>query len=106
MKNIPQKITSLIVIALAATSCTPKPKSIAEASQINQDAFCVIVIPDPESDAKLCKVGQKILFKPMQWGNEQFPIRFAAEYCDLRYSVVLTTGAVTCIYKPAKVHIP
>lgn len=50
--------------------------------------------------AAACKVGQKVLFLPESFGNEQLPVVFAAVNCDLRYSVALTTGAVTCIYRP------
>jgi len=49
-----------------------------------------------------CKTGQKIVFLPAQFGNAQLPVYFAAANCDLRYSVVLTNGAVTCIFKPIK----
>jgi hypothetical protein len=41
-----------------------------------------------------------VAFLPDRWGNEQLPVIFAAVNCDLRYSVALTEGAVTCIYAP------
>lgn len=47
-----------------------------------------------------CKPGQKVVFLPQQFGNEQLPVMFAALNCDLRFSVALTKGAVACIYLP------
>ncbi len=37
------------------------------------------------------------VFTP-SFGNQQLLVIFAAVNCHLRYSVALTTGAVTCIY--------
>ncbi len=72
-----------------------------------------IALPEPDQTniceandvavATNCKTGQKIVFLPAQFGNAQLPVYFAAANCDLRYSVVLTNGAVTCIFKPIKV---
>lgn len=53
-----------------------------------------------------CAKGQKVAFLPDQFGNEQLPILFAARNCDLRYSVALTRGGVTCIYLPAEPEKP
>lgn len=50
--------------------------------------------------AKNCTPEQKVMFMPQSWGNKQLPILFASSNCDLRYSVVLTRGEVTCIYQP------
>lgn len=52
--------------------------------------------------ATSCQPGQKVVFLPASFGSEQLPILFAAINCDLRYQVVLTNGAVTCIYAPVK----
>lgn len=49
-----------------------------------------------------CQPGQKIVFLPEQFGNAQLPVYFAAANCDLRFSVVATNGAVTCIFMPIK----
>ncbi|OOG42309.1 hypothetical protein B0E52_09910 [Rhodanobacter sp. C06] len=48
--------------------------------------------------AAKCSAGQKVVFLPDHWGNEQLPILFAAVNCDLRYTVALTNGGVACIY--------
>lgn len=50
--------------------------------------------------AKACKPGQKVVYLPETWGNEQLPVIFAAVNCDLRFGVTSTKGAVTCIYQP------
>ncbi|MGY0503971.1 hypothetical protein [Luteimonas sp. e5] len=63
---------------------------------LNQQALCVTNTVDGAADA--CQPGQRVAFLPNRWGNEQLPVLFAALHCDLRYSVVLTDGAVTCIY--------
>lgn len=49
-----------------------------------------------------CRPGQRVVFMPRNWGNEQLPVTFAAMNCDLRYSVVMTNGAVTCIFLKAR----
>lgn len=47
-----------------------------------------------------CKRGQKVIFLPQTFGNEQLPVMFSVLNCDFRYSVVVTRGAVACIYEP------
>ncbi len=49
-----------------------------------------------------CQSGQKVVFLPERWGNQQLPILFAAAHCDMRYSIALTEGGVACIYHPLK----
>lgn len=44
-----------------------------------------------------CAVGSKIVFTPLRWGNDQLPIYFAGQFCDLNYAVVSNNGGVTCI---------
>lgn len=69
------------------------------APAIDQESICETSNVGIATD---CKVGQKIAFLPRSFGNEQLPVLFAAANCDLRYSVVATVGAVTCIYNPIK----
>jgi hypothetical protein len=64
---------------------------------VDQNSICATSTVEV---AKNCKLGQKIVFLPPSFGNQQLPILFAAANCDLRYSVVATVGAVTCIFKP------
>lgn len=65
----------------------------------DQTTFCVA---KEVETATHCRPGQKVVFMPSSWGNEQLPILFAALNCDLRYTVALTHGAVTCIYTALK----
>ena len=44
-----------------------------------------------------CAVGSKIVFTPLRWGDDQLPIYFAGQFCDLNYAVVSNNGGVTCI---------
>ena len=67
---------------------------------INQDELCVVSSVD--ESLKLCETGQKIIFQPDSWGNEQLPIMFAAGHCDHRFSIALSKGAVSCIFKPVE----
>lgn len=61
-------------------------------SQSNQ--VCNVFVFDAAAN---CAVGSKIVFTPLRWGNDQLPIYFAGQYCDLNYAVVSNNGGVTCI---------
>ena len=65
---------------------------------LDQMRICRVNKWQEDVTAASCTVGQKVAFLPDSWGNEQLPILFAAVNCDLRYTVVLTNGGVTCIY--------
>jgi len=69
---------------------------------LNQDELCVVSSIRVDESLKLCETGQKIIFQPDSWGNEQLPVMFAAGQCDHRFSIVLTKGAVSCIFKPVE----
>lgn len=64
---------------------------------LDQAQICEVTAYGP---ATQCKPGQKVVFLPQTFGNEQLPILFAAINCDLRYTVALTKGGVVCIYTP------
>lgn len=98
---------ALAAITLTANSgCTPSstggsiPPSATAAPAIDQANLCEVKAWRRNDVSAECKPGQKVVFLPSSFGNEQLPILFAAVNCDLRYSVALTTGAVTCIYGP------
>lgn len=74
----------------------------AKAASVDQDKLCEVSGWQRDVVAAACKPGQKVVFLPQSFGNEQLPIIFAAVNCDLRYQVALTNGAVTCIYHPIK----
>jgi len=78
-----------------AVSAHPLPA----APDIAQDSVCQV---SSWRVAESCTPGQKIVFLPESWGNEQLPVMFAALNCDLRYQVVSSKGAVACIFRPVK----
>lgn len=77
--------------ARSVAADTPASAAIDQASLCEVDDYRI---------ASTCRPGQKIVFLPPSFGNEQLPVIFAALNCDLRYSVVLTKGAVSCIFAP------
>ncbi|MBH9578148.1 hypothetical protein [Inhella proteolytica] len=85
----------LLSVAIGLAGCTER--------KADQDTAC------QASDLKApdtCKPGQKVVFLPKTFGNPQVPVLFAGMNCDLSYSVVVTDGAVTCIYRPVKTAVP
>jgi len=91
----------LLVSPLVGVGCTPAPPAETSAGEaiapgINQGILCTVDNLFPVG----CERGQKILFMPPRFGNEQLPVIFAAGNCDMRYSIALTNGAVACIYAP------
>jgi len=95
--------TNLILTAVASltllSSCTQNAPAI-HVNAIDQANLCEVNAWSHDVVASVCRTGQKVVFLPRTFGNEQLPILFAAVNCDLRYSVALTSGAVTCIYGP------
>jgi hypothetical protein len=82
-------------------SACSKAESVVS-SNINQSQLCEVDNFQQDVVAKACTPGQKVAFLPTRFGNQQLPIIFAAVNCDLRYTVALTEGGVTCIYSPIK----
>lgn len=99
-------LVTVLCVAGCTTEDASKPAVASSADNsprldgIDQANLCEVSVWRHDDVAELCKAGQKIVFLPTKWGNEQLPVFFAAVNCDLRYSVVLTPGAVTCIYGP------
>jgi len=99
-------LTLAVAVSLAAsvTGCDRvvpvPPDASASTNQPVPDQTHVCEVHQWQQDATSaeCKTDQKVVFLPLSFGNEQLPILFAAVNCDLRYSVALTTGSVTCIY--------
>lgn len=85
-------------VALVAANGCNQHSSLAAA--IDQTNLCEVRGWQHDVVSSECKPGQKVVFLPASFGNEQLPIIFAAVNCDLRYTVALTTGAVTCVYAP------
>jgi hypothetical protein len=89
------RFPALVIIALLVVGCQQQGQA-QKVQEIDQTNICEV--KDLNSPPSLCARGQKVAFLPNRWGNEQYPIVFAAMYCDLRYSVALTNGGVACIY--------
>jgi hypothetical protein len=73
-----------------------------ELTSINQSSLCEVSGWQRDIVAAECTAGQKVVFLPSSFGNEQLPVIFAALNCDHRYSIALTNGGVSCIYTPLK----
>ena len=88
-------------VYMLMTGCTEKEKpTVSVASNINQQTLCEVKAWEHDTVAAACKPGQKVVYLPSSFGDEQLPVIFAAVNCDLRYGIAMTTGAVTCIYLP------
>lgn len=96
-------LTLAVVLAMAGCgerASTLEQKTLAS-KDIEQERFCQIgfegIYARPD-----CKPGQKVAFLPDRFGNEQLPLLFVMNNCDLRYEVAMTRGGVVCIYLPSK----
>ncbi len=94
--------------ACGQTPDHPQPETsiaIAEDKDASgQTTLCEVDTWQRIATAAACKPGEKVVFLPKRWGNDQLPVIFAAINCDMRYAVAMTSGAVTCIYAPIKVE--
>lgn len=92
-----------VLATLILTGCggdkSKSSDSEMEAAKLDQQVICISKGLRADSN---CKPGQRVAFMPDTFGNEQMPVAFATINCDLRYAVVLTNGAVTCVYLPAR----
>lgn len=94
-------IFALLAMSVSLTACS-RQGAVDLLADINQAEVCKVNDWQRDVTAEVCKKGQKVVFLPRIFGNEQLPIIFAAENCDLRYSVALTKGGVACIYNQTK----
>ncbi len=95
-----KKLSITLIFSVLCCGCSQQ--DFQETSPINQNDLCEVDSLPLEDVAGKCKPGQKVVYLPKTFGNDQLPIIFAAIHCDLRYSVALTKGAVACIYTPVK----
>lgn len=93
-----RQVTEFAVIALVVMGTIAL--FLLTPSSINQKNLCEVTQWQHDVVAKKCNPGQKVVFLPDRWGNDQLPILFAAVNCDLKYSVAMNSGGVTCIYNP------
>lgn len=92
-------LTTVLVASLAGCDRSlPAAQGASPAASPDQANLCQVRDWQKDATEAACKAGQKTVFLPKSWGNEQLPILFAAVNCDLRYAVALTNGGVTCIY--------
>jgi len=87
--------------ATQSSASPAPPPAPATASAPDQPHLCEVHEWQRDATAAACGAGQKIVFLPDHFGNEQLPILFAAVNCNLRYAVALTNGGVACIYLPS-----
>jgi len=97
-KMIKAALFATLAMTAFLSGCNQQSNAIN--SSINQESVCEVRKWQHDAVSGECKTGQKVVFLPEKWGNEQLPILFAAVNCDLRYAVAMTMGAVTCIYLP------
>jgi hypothetical protein len=98
------ELKSMFVLGLALAITTLSGCSKFDSS-INPSSLCEVTSWDREAAAQACKPGQKVVFLPNRWGNEQIPIMFAAINCDPRYPAVQNNGGVICIYLPTTFEV-
>ena len=92
----------MISFLLTITACSKLGGDSSESS-IKPSNLCEVSSWEKAATAEACTPGQKVVFLPNRWGNEQLPIMFSALNCDLRYSVVSNNGGVSCIYLPTTI---
>jgi len=99
MKTLPKALISFLVamsVAFLLALSKPSFAGMFDAdTDIDQATACVT---GDHQNAGDCKPGQKIMFAPARWGNEQLPIMAAVNLCDFRFEIVFTNGAVACIF--------
>lgn len=83
-----KKVVVFGVLALVLSGC-------GERAQIDQSKMC---LASTDQDAKACKNGELVTFKPSSWGNEQLPLNIAAAYCDFNYEVMYNNSGVICVF--------
>lgn len=93
---------ALLSLCAGLAGCLPSGAAAPTAPAPEQGNLCEVTAWRKDAVARSCKPGQKVVFLPESFGNEQLPVIFAAVNCDLRYEVALTRGAVACIYAPLK----
>ena len=86
----------LFALVAALTGCNNQNITI------DQENLCEVSDWQKDVTAASCKAGQKVVFLPSTFGNEQLPVIFAAVNCDHRFTIALTKGGVSCIYSPLK----
>lgn len=97
---LPILIVTAVLSACTQASSPPESPDSPAGHNVNNGQLCEVNNWRPADVASQCEPGQKVVFLPNTFGNEQLPVIFTAANCDLRYTVALTNGGVTCIYGP------
>jgi hypothetical protein len=84
---------------LALLGCSQQHPAAPDSPALAQAELCVTTEVRVESG---CNPGQRVVFMPERFGNEQLPVMFASMNCDLRYAVAMTNGGVTCVFMKAR----
>ena len=90
-----KKVTLILLAILGLTGCN-------QDTQIDQSKICVV---NTDAEAKQCKDGEMILFKPGRWGNEQLPLNIAAAYCDFNHEVMFNNSGVICVFTDKRLSL-
>lgn len=78
----------------------------AQAADIGDpDSLCQVSFWQRDAVALVCTPGEKIVFMPKSFGNEQLPVYFAAINCDLHYPVVSSRGEHMITLDQVKLHL-
>ena len=102
--TIHNKYSWLMISLLLATTACSKFGSNSSETSIKPSSLCQVSSWEQTATAEACSPGQKVVFLPNRWGNDQLPIMFAALNCDFRYSVASNNGGVSCIYLPTTIE--
>lgn len=84
---------------LALLGCSQQHHAVPDSPAMAQAEICFTAEVRVENG---CNPGQRVVFLPERFGNQQLPIMFASMNCDLRYAVAMTDGGVTCVFLKAR----
>lgn len=90
--------------ALSAQAAEVEERAMAE-SRVDQGTLCETRNWQRNVVERLCSPGQKIIFVPEPpedpaLADPMLPLYFVAVNCDMRHSVVQSSGGVVCVYRP------
>lgn len=101
MRLLILSLTAAGVLLAGCGNVSMGNKGGGESADIDQSRLCQVDTWKPLAVADQCQPGQKILFRPNGGsGSAENAALFAAANCDLRFTVAVTPGGTTCIYKP------
>ncbi|MEE2003011.1 hypothetical protein QWY20_16250 [Alkalimonas sp. MEB108] len=75
---------------------TPASTSVAEQQALAANTLCQV---DQNFDISACRDGNRFVFQPTRFGNEQLPISVIAAFCDIHQPIHFNKAGVVCIFK-------